>query len=276
MAKISKRLLKKHNQAVSLLEQKNLAFDDIQNIFKDYHEGAGKMNNLISAHFTPTSIAISLVQNVRMNNFVDIGAGIGMLANTMVNQNFFQNKKGFTGICVEKCLEYYEVGKRLVPECIWLHGSIFDQDILDTINQIMDGKKFSIISNPPYGSKSKGSNPEMNYTGASFEYKAMEIGAMLGAYDGAFLIPQNSAPFRITGVNPKGVYSEDYKTENYKKFVEQTNLEITPNNGFTTKINEGEEDGWKDVSVVTEIAIVEYDELEYKSKQNLLAHGDHN
>ena len=268
MAKISKRLLNEHNKAVALLEKEHLDWDDKEFIFNNYHEGAGKMNNLISAHFTPKQIARSMAHNSRMLNWVDLGAGIGRLSYTMIRENEYHFKDGFIGICVENCTEYYEVGKKLVPECIWINGSIFDQAVIDEIKMIMEGMKlkFSIISNPPYGIQVKGSSDLMHYTGSKFEYKAIEIGAILGAYDGVFLIPQQSAPFRMSGFNGP-VNDDKYLTPDYLKFVEQTNLEISPNIGFSTEILDPDELGWKDVSIATEIAIVEYDELNYIPKK---------
>ena len=265
MAKISKRVLNKHNEAVTLLEKDNLMSYERDFVYENYHEGAGKMNNLISAHFTPRSIAHSMTHNIRQENWVDIGAGIGMLSMMILRQNELSfNTKGFLGICVENCTEYYEIGKKLLPECVWINGSIFDQEVIDEIKLIMDGDEFSIISNPPYGKQVKGSHRDMHYTGAIFEYKAMEMGAILGAYDGCFLIPQQSAPFRLTG--NQETYNEKYKTKDYKKFVEQTGLEISANAGFSTEICLEDDPGWKDVSPTVEIAIVEYAELEYKPK----------
>lgn len=268
MAKISKRELNKHNAAVALLERGNLDFNEREQVYADYHEGAGKMNNLISAHFTPTPIARSMAQNVRNHNWVDIGAGIGKLSYVMMRENSYHFKDGFIGICVEQCVEYYEIGKKLLPECVWINGSIFDQEVIDEIKMIMSGMelKFSIISNPPYGNQVKGSSDQMKYSGATFEYKAMEMGAILGAYDGCFLIPQISAPFRMTGDCSKGVYNEIYKTREYKRFLKETELGITANIGYSTEILDEDEQGWKDVKIVTEIAIVEYEELDYKPK----------
>ena len=61
------------------------------------------------------------------------------------------------------------------------------------------------------------------------------------------------------------VYEPHYKTRDYIKFVKETGLEITPNMGYSTDIYEDQAD-WKDVSPITEIAILEYNELDYKAK----------
>jgi predicted RNA methylase len=267
MAKISKPVLKKHNEALEILKKKDkLNFNEREFVFKHYHEGASKMNNLISAHFTPYSIAKSISQNIRHTDmFVDLCSGIGILSYALKRLNEWDNSP-VVGICIENCVEYYEVGKKLLPEFHWICGDIFNPNVIAQVKEIMDGKRFSIVSNPPYGKQVKtDTNSLLKYQGTEFEYKAMELGAILGAEDGAFLIPQESAPFRITGNNYKGVEHESYKTSKYKKFVDQTGLEISPNIGYTTEIFE-DEDGWKDVNIKTEIAILEYNELEYQSK----------
>lgn len=244
--------VKLHKQSLEMIEKsRNRKINHVERefIYENYHEGAENMNSLISAHFTPQSIAVSMSHNIRCKHWVDLCAGIGILSNKLVRQNEFESRTDYVGICVENNEEYYNLGKKLLPECIWILGSIFDQEVIDEIKMIMswhgEPLNFSVISNPPYGKQVKGRHELMKYTGNNFEYKAMEIGAMLGAYDGAFLIPQQSAPFRITGSRGE-VESDKYITDEYMRFSTQTDLEIVPNIGFTT-----------------EIAIVEYSELHY-------------
>jgi len=257
--RISKRKMNLHNEAVKLLEMDELSFNDVEFIYSNYHEGANKANNLISAHFTPRSICHSMAHNIRQINFVDLCAGIGNLAYSIGRFNELEYKNGGIGICVENCLEYYEVGKKLLPQFHWINGSIFDDKVINEIKEIMKGSRFSIVSNPPYGNQVKATSENLKYQGSKFEYRAMEVGAILGADDGAFLIPQESTPFRMSGKqhHPKGVLSESYKSKDYLKFSECTGIEITPNIGFSTDIMDGN-DGWKDVTITTEIAIVEY------------------
>ncbi len=266
MAKISKRTLNKHNEALELLKKDNLTFDERYFVLKNYHEGANNMNNLISAHFTPFSIAHSMTFCLRNHAFVDLCAGIGMLSYAILRQYELGVKNGENipfGICVENCTEYYNIGKKLLPEFHWINGDIFDLKVIDEIKSLMGKRKFSIVSNPPYGKQVKvDTNDLLKYKGSDFEYKAIELGALLGAEDGAFLIPQNSCPFRLSGKS-QSVYSKEYLSKEYEKFVSSTDLEIIANQGFSTNVFD-EDDNWKDVSITTEIAIVEYFELEYK------------
>lgn len=273
MAKISKRLLGYHNQAVKLLQKKELNFNDREFVFENFHEGAGRMNNLVSAHFTPPSIAHSMAHNIRFNNFVDLCAGIGTLAYKLVRQHEMSathNTPPIFGICVENCTEFYEVGKKLLPQLHWINGNIFDREVIQEIKELMKGKRFSIISNPPYGSQVKTDTKQLlKYQGSNFEYKAIELGAILGAFDGAFLLPQQSCNFRMSGSSNKSVYDKEYITSEYEKFVKQTGLEMEANTGFSTDILEGEKT-WKDVSIITEIAVIEYSEFDYTPKLNAI------
>ena len=70
--------MKRHSKAMEIIEQDELSFDDKVYVFENYHEGATQMNNLVSAHFTPKSIALSVEQCARHENFVDLCAGIGI------------------------------------------------------------------------------------------------------------------------------------------------------------------------------------------------------
>lgn len=256
MAKISKPILKLHKEALEILKKDELHFYDIEFVYENYHEGATNMNNLISAHFTPDSIALSMAHSTRHNNFVDLGAGIGKLAHKLLRFNAYDEHKMF-GVCVENCTEFYEIGKKLLPQLHWINGDMFDEKVIDEIKDLMQGKNFSIISNPPFGNQVKHTSKLLKYTGAKFEFKVMELGAILGAYDGAFLVPQESATFRISGTEGRGeTYKEEYKSKEYLKFNKQTDLKIIANSGFSTDIIEGED--WKEVNIVTEIAIIEY------------------
>lgn len=273
MAKLSKQVIKKHLESLEILKKSDLNFNDIEFVYNNYHEGAGKYNNLISAHFTPLSIAHSMTFNIRNENFVDLCAGIGTLSYAI--KRYFdlgcRTGKKPTGICVENCIEYYEVGKKLLPEFHWINGSIFDQKVIDEIKSPMEGKQFSIISNPPYGKIANTDTKELlKYKGNCFEYKAIEIGALLGADDGAFLIPQNSCPFRMSGKINQQTHDESYKSSEYLKFVKSTEIEIIANIGFSTDVNE-DESGWKDVSITTEIAIIEYKETDYKPIKSVIS-----
>jgi len=260
MGKISKEAMKRHSKAMEILEKDELSFDDKVYVLENYHEGATNMNNLISAHFTPMQLAWSMEQNTGYTNFVDLCSGIGILSWCMVRgyqMGHMSHKKDQIGICIEYCEEYYNIGKKLLPELHWINGSIFDDKVIAEVKEIMGDKSFSIISNPPYGRQVKTDTKHLlKYKGPEFEYKAIEVGSLMGASNGSFLIPQGSCNFKITGVSG---YEKVEDNSKYNKFAKETNLTMRPNNGYTTEITEGE-DGWKDVSIITEIAIFDYEE----------------
>ncbi len=258
MGKISKEVLKRHNKAIEILKQEELSFNDKVYVLENFHEGATNMNNLISAHFTPMSIAKSVEQCTRYNNFIDLCAGIGALAWQQLRTQQFEDTVGKSiGICIENCTEYYEIGKKIMPEFHWINGSIFDETVIKEVKEIMKGKDFSIISNPPYGIQVKTDTKKLlKYTGSEFEYKAIELGYILGANEGIFLIPQNSCNFKMTTPNRHNEFN--VPNNKYEKFEKQTGLIMTPNIGFST---ETFDDNWKDVSIITEIAIFEYEEI---------------
>lgn len=264
--------MKLHEKALRLLEKDDLAFTEKEFVLENYHEGATNMNNLISAHFTPYQIAISLEQCSYYENFVDLGAGIGSLAWYFLRAFQMGNctpEKMITGICVENCVEYYEIGKKLLPEFHWINGDMFDKKVIEEIKYYTAHiNKLQIISNPPYGRMVKTDTSELlKYTSSEFEYKTIELGALLGGNYGTFLLPQNSCSFKMSGNYQGSVYLKDHELDKkYKKFVKDTGLEISANNGFTTDIGEDNEN-WKDVTITTEIAIVDYDELDYTPKK---------
>jgi hypothetical protein len=239
---------------MEIIEQDVLSYDDKIYVLENYHEGATNMNNLVSAHFTPMSLARSVEQCTRNYNFVDLCAGIGILSWCQLRILEFEQRK-FTGICIEYCKEYYEVGRKLMPELHWINGDIFDENVINKVKELMNGKDFSVISNPPYGKQVKTFTNILQYKGSDFEYKAIELGNILGAQDGIFLIPQGSCNFKMSG--QRGT-EFGIPCKKYEKFEKETGLKMSPNMGFDTECIE---DGWKDVSITTEIAIFEYEEM---------------
>lgn len=266
MGKISKESMKRHSKAMEIIKQSELSFDDKVYVLENYHEGATNMNNLVSAHFTPPSIAKCLEQNVRNKNFVDLCSGIGMLSWYFLRAAQFNGDElGIKGVCVENCTEYYNVGKKLMPEFHWINGDIFDLKVIQEIKDYMKGLEFSVVSNPPYGRQVKTNTKEiLKYKGAEFEFKAIELGYLLGANDGAFLIPQGSCNFKMTTPSRNNEFNVPCKK--YEEFYNDTGLTMSPNMGFTTDIFDDK--GWKDVSIVTEIAIFEYDEIREQLMEN--------
>lgn len=261
MGKISKEAMKRHSKAMEIIEQDVLSYDDKIYVLENYHEGATNMNNLVSAHFTPMSLARSVEQCTRNYNFVDLCAGIGILSWCQSRVMEFEQRE-FVGVCVENCLEYCKIGKKLLPELHWINGDIFNPKVINRVKEIMRGQDFSVISNPPYGRQVKTNTDILKYKGPEFEYKAIELGYQLGASEGVFLIPQNSCNFKMSGQRNTNL---NIPCSKYEKFEKETDIIMSPNIGFTTDIQD--ENGWKDVSIATEIAIFEYNEIREEKEQ---------
>ena len=88
------------------------------------------------------------------------------------------------------------------------------------------------------------------YSGPEFEYKIIDIAGHLSAY-GVFIVPQMSAPFRLSGAQ----YYQRNEHEKYMRLVEQTGIQLEAGCGIDTSFHR---DGWKHGAPVTEIVCAEF------------------
>jgi hypothetical protein len=72
---------------------------------------------------------------------------------------------------------------------------------------------------------------------------------------GVFILPPMSTPFRYSG-QPNFSNQESGK---YKKFNTQTGIKLEPNCGIDTAVHK---DDWKGTSIITEIVVCDFKELE--------------
>lgn len=237
MAKISKEAAKKHKQALDLVHSdKRLTLDDRYFILENFHEGATNMNGLAGAFFTPEGLARDLsVEVCDGESIIDLCAGIGGLA-------FPCRDKAKRIVCVEQNPEYAEVGKRVMPDAEWIVGDVFSLGDIGHFDWA--------ISNPPFGAIKTGSNVKGLYTGSKFEYRVIELASKI-ADNGAFIIPQASAPFRYSG--QRG-YSVSIDNE-CAKFLKQTGIVLGNNCGLDTS---SYLDEWKGVSPMCEIVCCDF------------------
>lgn len=238
MAKLSKEASKKHQQALDLVRSdKQLTIADRKFILENYHEGATAMNGLAGAFFTPEGLANDFsIEVPDCKSLIDLCAGIGRLS-------FHCRDRAKRIVCVEQNPEYAEVGKRVLPEAEWIVGDVFS---------LGDLGRFSMaISNPPFGAVKTGEAFQGQYTGANFEYKLIELASHI-ADQGAFIIPQASAPFRYSG---QRAFREEI-TKEYSKFHSQTNIVLENNCGIDTSSYQGD---WHGVSPICEIVLCEFE-----------------
>ena len=243
MTKLTKQQSKLHLQAMDLVHSdRALSWDERKFILDNYFEAQGQLNALAGAFFTPFDLArdlsIEVGGGVLDNNgsVVDLCAGIGMLS-------FACEYKRLDITCVEFCHEYVVVGKRVVPSAHWIEADVFAADL---------GHYAFAISNPPFGAI-KGDQFKGRYTGGQFEYKVIELASRVAEF-GVFILPQQSAPFRYSGV-------QCYRTEESdkcRKFWQQTGIDMQPSCGIDTSIYVSE---WKGVSPICEVVCCDFTEL---------------
>jgi hypothetical protein len=114
------------------------------------------------------------------------------------------------------------------------------------------------ISNPPFG-RIKRSGNAPGYRGPLFEFHVIAVAETL-ARRGAFIIPRESAPFRIEG----GFVAQDSPA--YERFHRETGIKLRPNVGIPT---DDYRDQWRDASPAVEIVLHnrDEDELEARAEQ---------
>lgn len=242
MAKLTKTETKRHNEACELLKKEVLTDDERIFVLENWNEGAHHMNGAAGAFFTPSGLAADFsIDAGGGRRVIDLCAGIGSLS-------FWLHLRGRASeiVCVEINPDYIAVGKKILPEATWIQADVF--------NLPKDLGTFDLaISNPPFGSTPRRCGAAPRYTGSTFEYHVMDIASDL-AERGAFIIPQNSAPFTFSG-------ARDYRSrvsDGYTKFHEATGIELEPGCGVDTSFYKDE---WHGVSPTVEIVCADFEEV---------------
>ena len=188
MAKLTKQQAKDHLEAEALLTKDTLNDDEREFIYRNWNEAAATLNTTIGAHFTPVELALDFAIDAWGHGRVlDICAGIGVLSQAMRWRDAREGKISEL-VCIEQNPEYVRIGRLLLPEARWIEADAFDLPRLGL------GHFNSVVSNPPFGNSAKRSGNGPRYTGRAFELHLIDMVAD-HADHGAFLIPQNSAPF---------------------------------------------------------------------------------
>ncbi len=224
MARLTKEQAKHHEAACSLLEKETLTLDEKYFVLENWREDAHHMNSVAGAFFTPVGLARDLSIEVSGPRVIDLCAGIGSLAFAVWNRFDCDRNSRPTITCVELNPDYVAVGKKILPEAVWLQADVFDlpKDI---------GHFDCVISNPPFGA-TRASGKAPRFTGNIFEYRVIDIASDFADY-GVFLIPQASAPFEYSG---KQVYRWTAH-DRYREFHRQTLIELGPNCGLDTSVH---------------------------------------
>jgi 23S rRNA U2552 (ribose-2'-O)-methylase RlmE/FtsJ len=194
MPKLTKKDTKIWTEIQDLLNSTALTDDQIQFVFANYRPDMSVNSSKVSACFTPQSIAqeFSVACDYDEDSVVvDLAAGIGSLSYGMVNYG----KKSKRVVAVEFVKEFYDIGRKLLPEVEWILGDFYDADTFKKVQKAVGGRADWVISNPPFGIRKN--SQWLKYRGPS-EMEAVEI-AMLLAPDGMFIMPSNRVPYQWGG-----------------------------------------------------------------------------
>ena len=226
MSKLTKQQVKVHEEAVRLLSQDKISRIEKDYIFQNFHADAQHITSKIGAFFTPLGLARDFSLHIpykreRAVRIIDLCAGIGVLSYAVcANKDWGGCYTDIT--CVELNPEYVKIGKKLVPNATWICGDALDPNLLKCLGN------FDIaISNPPFGNI-KNTHSAI-YSSSLFEYMIIEAASRI-AKEGAFIIPQTSAPFVFSGTNnPR--WLQDGRAWRFEK---QTGITLEFNVGINT------------------------------------------
>jgi methylase of polypeptide subunit release factors len=257
MAKLTKAQIKAHAAAQELLDSgKVLDFEDTMDVIEGWHEGASHSNAAMSAFFTPYDLAMSMAIQVPTGRILDLCSGIGTLSLAVANHHAKNGDCEFT--LVESNPDYCAVARRLLPQARVICGSVFDEDVLREIGTGYD----CVISNPPFGTMTKGLGKGPRYRNNEAEYAVIDVASDL-AKEGVFILPQQSVPFRQSCDH---TVIDDVRnvSEKYRRFVAQTGIVLGPNFGIDCRFAE---DQWRGTKIRVEIATSDFRDLQ---KQRLI------
>lgn len=214
-----------HGEACSLLSlQRTLTDYEVDFCYRNWLPSATNNIAVSKAFFTPMDLASQLHlwlptdsrENVRI---VDLAAGIGMLTHSYREASLDRNK--IESVCIELCQEFIDVGKRLLPDVRWVHGSIFDKEVWQDL-----GFFDASVLNPPFGSYSIDCD-WINYKKGRVELKAVEV-AYRFSRNGVAILPPSSAKWICSDGNKRAVGNYD-KFRKYNPHIEFTGSSIDVN-----------------------------------------------
>lgn len=248
MRTLTREQEQRHAQACQLVDlPRDLTEEERRFILDNWQESSTNRNASDRAYFTPAGIAGDIAIDARgAQRIIDLAAGIGRLA-FHCRRTPSDPDRPSAIVCVERNPEYVRVGQRVLPEATWICG-----DILDLPDQHPELGDFDLaVSNPPYGPVPRHRDARGRYTGRRFEYHTIVLAGLL-ASRGLFVIPQTSAPFRLSGQPALQRHSGD---DEYQKFAAVTGLRLEPNCGTDTTSYQHD---WREKCPLVEIVKVDY------------------
>lgn len=245
MAKISKRQTERHQQAEALVRgeaelvrgdrgalafrrasaDRDLTTEEREFVLNHWNPLAHHNVGRSGIFFTPPTLARDMMIETldkKEKRVLDLCAGIGSLAYAMWRSSLWGPGSGHLQIvCIENNPVFVDVGKRVLPEAVWIRGDAFDSRVIEDL-----GRFDEAISNPPFGI-SPDCGPWL--TRAKSHFLAAEV-AMRVANTATFIMPQGCCPFRFSGEQT----FMPQKIAAYEKWSRQTGIVFEPSCGIDT------------------------------------------
>lgn len=257
MAKLTKQQTKMHNQACELLEQTTLTEQDKDFVFEHWHEGAGCNATESGSFFTPAQFASDFSLDVyRYGRVLDVCAGIGALSFFVQCRDTYEQNIDEI-VCLELNSRFVEIGKKLLPEATWICADVFD------LPELGLGHFDCIYGNPPFGKNGRTGHKQTRH---DFELAVIDLASNHADY-GAFIVPQNTAPFTFSGQRH---YDRRTSGKGFK-FQEKTGLYLETGVGIDTAIYK---DDWKSTNIITEVVTVDFEEHRKAKADELKARAE--
>lgn len=271
--KLSKADAKLHAEAMALVlasDTRKLTFDEREFVLRHFHPAANHVVTTSGAFFTPEEVAEAFTIQVDTSTgplkVIDLCAGIGCLA-----YHVWMARRCYGDIelvCVENNPDYVRVGKAVLPEATWILADVFDVVAYRHL-----GPFAFAISNPPFGSISDGKKNGSKkveddgrfvgkYKGGKFEYKVIEVAREVAMF-GAFIVPQSSAPYLISGQR----HATRNPMRDYVEFEEVTGIHLEPSSSDLACVDAQ----WRDVKVAVEIITADLDMHIFERQRNSTA-----
>lgn len=237
MAKLTKAQSRLHQDACNLLARplsSPLTPTEKEFILTHWDPSANHINSVAGAYFTPLELAWDLAHEAQTDgSVVDLCAGIGTLAYCMRNQGWpGQQKAHADTVCIEINPAYVEVGRRILPEALWICLDVFkwarDRDDRYRLRErqgaltdalIADDLYDIAIANPPFGFPQ---SPIANLPlkGVPLDLNVLAVARKV-ARSATFILSSSACPFEYSG---RQGYAPR-PSRHFDKFSQQTGIQ---------------------------------------------------
>ncbi len=184
--KITREETTRHEEAMALLYAMDhvMPKEEIEYVYEHYNPMAEHNVGKNAIFFTPLDLAFEFAaMTAPKGRIIDLCAGIGVLSYAILQHDACGGSPEIPElVAVEIDHEFVEIGKRLLPQVVWIEGSVFDQDLMANL-----GEFDCAISNPPYGSISARGDADWLFYQGPAHFMVAEV-ALRMAYNGAGLI----------------------------------------------------------------------------------------